>query len=414
VNPAARINDESQFVYLNDQPGKLFVEQQQQTVSSSLGELPVRIQKAFEFLVQLQTRKATRFEQASPLVDRNESVGFGNADIKMDDEIEEEAMKSAKKLAFVSSERGLLNNVEPNVIRSLVSRTQDLPPDQPYLLTKQQSSKSSVNSFEALVSSKTYFAKEIFPQSQIAFVTPSGSLFSISSILGYREEEKKRRISVNEEPKLRRGVKPISYEQALKRKVREGYDPMLLDDPTLTSGKHRTVMNLPCYMGSVISFVTEKDLRKELNRQFRELHPYIEPSMSLTKIRKIKSLYLQLCGEKDSLMDLSTACLASVYFEKLVLKNLVHKSNRKLFAATCLFIACKFNDIVGKNRDRTRAILEQIIETFSLKSVHEVLSYEFGVFASLDFNLYVDQLEFLPHFKRYRVQRDLLEGNISE
>ena len=133
--------------------------------------------------------------------------------------------------------------------------------------------------------------------------------------------------------------------------------------------------------------------------------------MSLTKIRKIKSIYLQLCGDKDSLMDLSTACLASVYFEKLVLKNMVHKTNRKIFAATCLFIACKFNDLVGKSRERTKTILNDITEAFQLKNAFDILSWEFSVFASLEFNLYVDQSEIIPHLKRFLVQRELLDGS---
>lgn len=51
------------------------------------------------------------------------------------------------------------------------------------------------------------------------------------------------------------------------------YDPYFLDDANIQSGKHRVVMNLPGMMQSVISYVTAKDLKDELNQQFRNKVP---------------------------------------------------------------------------------------------------------------------------------------------
>lgn len=47
------------------------------------------------------------------------------------------------------------------------------------------------------------------------------------------------------------------------------YDPLFVDDPGLTTGKHRTVMNLPSFKASIIPFVKASDLKSELNKQFR-------------------------------------------------------------------------------------------------------------------------------------------------
>lgn len=39
---------------------------------------------------------------------------------------------------------------------------------------------------------------------------------------------------------------------------------------------------------SVILFVNPKQLKDELNRQFREKHPELPPSLTLSKIRSLK------------------------------------------------------------------------------------------------------------------------------
>ncbi|RHY19833.1 hypothetical protein DYB32_010165 [Aphanomyces invadans] len=62
------------------------------------------------------------------------------------------------------------------------------------------------------------------------------------------------------------------------------------------------------------------DCQVELNKQFREAHPWLHDSdLSLSKIRNLKQEAL-LMGQRIHL-DISTVALACVYFEKLVLEN---------------------------------------------------------------------------------------------
>lgn len=170
-----------------------------------------------------------------------------------------------------------------------------------------------------------------------------------------------------------------------------------LDDPKLTSGRHRVVMNLPSLMESVIAFVTAEQLRDEINHVFRQNNPWIDPSMSLTKIRKIKTLFVSLCPGTAVVratnevppLDISTAAYASIYFEMLVVKDRVVKSNRMLIGATCMLLAVKFNEYgVTKHQHKLRLIISELSLVFGVRKA-DLLRTEFHVLTSLNFDLHL-------------------------
>lgn len=184
------------------------------------------------------------------------------------------------------------------------------------------------------------------------------------------------------------------------------YDPCFLDDPELRTGKHKTVIALPGYLGSLVHFIRAEDLKKELNDQFRQIHPSLEPSLTLSKIRKLK-VYLVKAAEQAGL-ELSTVAKAFTFFEKLVLKGLVGKANRKLVGATCLLLATKAND----SKDvRMPALFHALAEHLEA-SKPEVLAAEFPVLAALEFDLFPAQQEYLPHLERILTSLDY--SNIQE
>lgn len=189
-----------------------------------------------------------------------------------------------------------------------------------------------------------------------------------------------------------------SFDFLLEKTEQEPYHPDFLDDPELRTGKHRTLMNLPFSLGSIIHYVRPSELKRELNEQFREAHPDLDPTMTLSKLRKLKQDLIKIATSPLKL-ELCTVAYAIVYLEKLVLKNRVNKSNRKEVAAACLLLACKINESRVKQEHFFTQMYEQFESVLDV-SKNEVRNAEFETFVALDFHLHVSLPEILPHFLR--------------
>uniref|UniRef100_A0A0G4HMW8 Cyclin N-terminal domain-containing protein n=1 Tax=Chromera velia CCMP2878 TaxID=1169474 RepID=A0A0G4HMW8_9ALVE len=186
------------------------------------------------------------------------------------------------------------------------------------------------------------------------------------------------------------------------------YDPYYLDDPTLKQGRHQSLMRFSSYHISILPFVKPRRLKEELNDRFRQTHPWLDRSITLSKLRNLKSDVFAVVDVFPDKIDACTAACAWVYFERLVLKKCVTKTNRKLLAGACLFLSYKFNQAP---KDFPFA-LQHISEALQSQDVTEDLSpsdlaaAEFRVYALLDFSLQLDRWDVTPHILSYLESKD--------
>eukprot|EP01134_Creolimax_fragrantissima_P005528 CFRG5528T1 len=156
----------------------------------------------------------------------------------------------------------------------------------------------------------------------------------------------------------------------------------VIDDPALRSGKHRTVLSLPSMKVSVIQYAKPSDLKRDLNEQFRERHPDFQ--ITLSKMRSLKRVVSDIILDNTGL-ELAIAALSHLYFEQLIEKGAVNKTNRKIMAGCTLLLAFKFYS--ARSDREMKHLIEAIGEDLGV-SKRELINNEFSVFVTLDFALH--------------------------
>ncbi len=114
-------------------------------------------------------------------------------------------------------------------------------------------------------------------------------------------------------------------------------------------------------------------------------------------------------------LDMLTVAQSFVYFELLVLRNRISKTNRKYCAGACLILAAKLNDVKGctltllievrnlvlvSNSCQWHFYSFQKIESIFRLNRKDLLSAEFAVLLALEFGLHVPTWQIYPHYQR--------------
>lgn len=180
------------------------------------------------------------------------------------------------------------------------------------------------------------------------------------------------------------------------------YDPNSVDDPGLLYGSHRYVSQRRAPTGPIISsvilFVKKQELKESLNEQFRERHPHLPPSLTLSKIRNLKKQ--ALLASFSIGIEVSTMALSVLNFERLCLKSIVTKFNRRLTMALSMLLAFKFNEnITEEYHKKLQALLQFFDREWNLPK-RQIFDAEFGAFVLLGFSMHLPYKHIYLSFTR--------------
>jgi len=154
----------------------------------------------------------------------------------------------------------------------------------------------------------------------------------------------------------------------------------------------RTAMRFPGSSISVVNFMNKTESKKELNERFHQRFPHV--GITFSKFQSIRMEMEQIGRECQ--IDWIALTHAFVFYEQVLLKGLVNKSNRKLVAGAALLLAVKVNDV---NSGQLNLIISRIEAVFRIGR-RDLLRYEVPLSVALDFRLNLTDEQLRPHYRR--------------
>merc|ERR1712137_1443108 len=156
---------------------------------------------------------------------------------------------------------------------------------------------------------------------------------------------------------------------------------------------------------SLVEARHRKCAMEEANEAFQRMHPELDASITMSKLRNLQKDLIDITTKVPSL-EMATVALAWVYFEMLLKKGHIIKSNRKLFGGACLVLAYKFNqDGCDVNGLQQLARCIQNLDRKDRLNLAALQAAEVRVFVFLEFGLVVSPERVLHHLQRMHLQR---------
>ncbi|KAK5969795.1 Cyclin N-terminal domain-containing protein [Trichostrongylus colubriformis] len=184
-------------------------------------------------------------------------------------------------------------------------------------------------------------------------------------------------------------IEENSYELDSEITQRNDYDPTMIDDILSAT---QTVIRCNGFIGVTKKFAPPQVNKATLNETFAEKFPHVH--LTYSKLRSIKRDIWQIANECE--VDEYTVAQAFVYFERIVVKGLISKNNRKIVAGAALLVAVKLNDY--KKPDIVK-VLECAEEKLRI-SRREILSFELPLCSALQFDLFPPAHHVEPHVRK--------------
>lgn len=206
-------------------------------------------------------------------------------------------------------------------------------------------------------------------------------------------------------PSVVSGAAPTPSFHALDpyQKCLQSYDPGFLDHVIEKSGKYLVKSHLPGYTSSIMPLKPAKLARQEENEAFANRHTWLTTDLKLSKLRSVKRKLEQVAISQS--LDIACTAFAYVYFEKLILRNVVFNNNARLLGAVCLLLAAKY---YGVKMPSFSPLVKELANKLKV-APKEIVSSEFFVFRKLKFALFVEDDEVLPHFWKLRSSPNYLD-----
>ncbi|CDX47418.1 Cyclin N-terminal domain-containing protein [Caenorhabditis elegans] len=175
--------------------------------------------------------------------------------------------------------------------------------------------------------------------------------------------------------------------------VIDEYDPIAFSE--LGIGK-RTVIRHECCVASTLHCESAERAKQVINEDFEAKYPMIH--LTLSKMKSLKREMAEL-GVSNGI-DVYTVATAYVYFEKIILKGLISKVNRKCVAGAALLVALKMNDY---KKSTIKSYIEQAEDQLR-EPKSDLLAYELPICSVLQFRLQPTIDEIQPHVDRLQFE----------